>query len=228
MTIFEQLSAPFPPAQVHWRVGSTKQDKSAGLALAYLDARDVMERLDAVVGPASWQCRYPHANGKTVCEIGIKIGDEWIWKADGSGDTDVEAEKGALSDAFKRAGVRWGIGRYLYDLGNIWVDIEPMGKSYKIAKKDLDGKLLRSLPNAPAPAKTELQPPTDQGVDESKTKYIATCKEIIRTHAGDYKHLVTWWNEEKNSRRDFDLNQAEVDDLKAELAKRAPKQAEAA
>lgn len=152
MIDFNKLAAPFPPDKVHWRVGSTNKDKTRGLALAYIDARDVMDRLDEVCGPENWQCRYPHANGKTVCEIGLRILScdgpddnhtdacmEWVWKADGAGDTDYEAEKGALSDAFKRAAVRWGIGRYLYDLPAVWVEIEPAGKSFKIK----DGELAR-------------------------------------------------------------------------------------
>ena len=50
--IFQRLSAPFPPDRVSWRIGSTTKDKTRGMALAYIDARDVMERLDNVVGPA--------------------------------------------------------------------------------------------------------------------------------------------------------------------------------
>ena len=141
--MFDKLSEPFPPDAISWRVGSTSQDKAKGLALAYLDARDVMDRLDLVCGPAGWQCRYSHANGKTVCDIGIKAGDEWVWKADGAGDTDVEAEKGALSDAFKRAAVRWGIGRYLYGLPSPWVELVSAGRSYKI--KDSEYAKLRHL-----------------------------------------------------------------------------------
>lgn len=137
MIDIKALTAPFPAERVSWRVGSTTADKKRGMALAYIDARDVMERLDAVCGPENWQSRYPHATGKTVCEIGIRIGDEWIWKADGAGDTDFEAEKGALSDAFKRAAVRWGIGRYLYDLDAPWVDVEPAGRSFRIAPHEL-------------------------------------------------------------------------------------------
>src|SRR5262245_53056728 len=123
MVDFNKLREPFSPDVISWRAGSTNKDKTRGLALAYIDARDVQDRLDTVVGPENWQSRYPHANGKTVCEIGIRYGkDEWIWKADGAGDSDFEAEKGALSDAFKRAGVKWGIGRYLYDIPAIWVE----------------------------------------------------------------------------------------------------------
>lgn len=144
--IFEQLSAPFPPEAVSWRVGSTTGDKSKGMALAFIDARDVMDRLDTVCGPGGWQCRYPHANGKTVCEIGIKVDGEWVWKADGAGDTDVEKEKGALSDAFKRSAVRWGIGRYLYHLPSPWVALTPAGRSFRIADGEQAKleKLLRS------------------------------------------------------------------------------------
>ena len=64
-----------------------------------------------------------------------------MWKADGAGQTDMEAEKGALSDALKRAAVRWGIGRYLYDLKAPWIVLEQRGKSSFIPdaeKKKLD------------------------------------------------------------------------------------------
>jgi len=149
--LFDKLAEPFHPDTISWRVGSTNQDKTSGMALAYLDARDVMDRLDAVCGPGGWQCRYSHANGKTVCDIGVNPGvidttlrDEWIWKADGAGDSDIEAEKGALSDAFKRAAVRWGIGRYLYSLPSPWVDLETKGRTSFI-KKDQYAKLRKLL-----------------------------------------------------------------------------------
>jgi hypothetical protein len=170
---FENLAAPFDADQVSWRVGSTNGDKTKGLALAYLDARDVMDRLDLICGPAGWQCRYSHANGKTVCDIGIKCGEEWVWKADGAGDTDVEAEKGALSDAFKRSAVRWGIGRYLYGLGNTWVELEPAGRSYKI-KADQYAKLRTSLTkHTGISAKSSAQAKKDKDFDFFKAKIDA-------------------------------------------------------
>ena len=139
MMDFKELSRPFPPEEIEWRIGATNADKTKGMALAYLNARAVMERLDEVCGPEGWQCRYPHANGKTCCEIGIKIGDEWVWKSDGAGDTDVEGVKGAFSDAFKRAAVRFGIGRYLYSIQSPWVKISKKGNSHIIA----DGEHLK-------------------------------------------------------------------------------------
>jgi len=167
--IFTKLSAPFPGDRISWRLGSTNKEKTRGLALAYIDARDVMERLDQVVGPGNWQNRYPHANGKTVCEIGLRIGDDWVWKSDGAGDSDVEAEKGALSDAFKRAAVRWGIGRYLYDLASPWVEIEPFGKSFKI--KDSEHVRLSQLlhgENKSKSSSSKAEPPKMQWPKDQK------------------------------------------------------------
>lgn len=123
--IFERLSAPFDPAVISWRPGSTNKDKTKAKALAYLDARDVMRRLDEVCGPANWGNRYiPMPNGTTCCEIKIRVNGEWLEpKSNGAGNTDIEAEKGGYSDAFKRAAVLWGIGRYLYDIDSPWVRI---------------------------------------------------------------------------------------------------------
>lgn len=113
------LKRPFNAHQISWRVGRTNGEK--GMALAYIDARDVMERLDLVCGPENWQCDYPWSDGsKVVCRIGIRINNEWIWKSNGAGDSSFEAEKGAMSDAFKRAAVLWGIGQYLYSCPNWW------------------------------------------------------------------------------------------------------------
>lgn len=201
--VFARLAAPFPPERVSWRVGPTSGDKSKGIALAYIDARDVMDRLDTVLGPQSWQCRYPHANGKTVCEIGLLAagpnGNEWIWKADGAGDTDMEAEKGALSDAFKRAAVRWGIGRYLYDIDSPWVEIEQRGKSYTIKQSEF-AKLRRLLPSQTATqeAKQDL-PRGDKGksvqaiksdVDATETPEQLNAYLRALNLAGGLEHLA--------------------------------------
>jgi hypothetical protein len=125
----KDLAAPFAADKIHWRVGATTADKSKGIALAYIDARDVMERLDAVVGPENWQCEYPFEG---CCRIGILCGDHWVWKSNGAGETAVEGEKGRFSDAFKRAAVLWGVGRYLYDLPNVWVPLVAKGRTHVI------------------------------------------------------------------------------------------------
>jgi hypothetical protein len=129
--IFAGLAAEFPRNAVSWRCQTLTKGGDKGLALAYIDARDVMRRLDAVLGPAAWQDRYEVHGSKTLCYISILIDGHWITKADGAGDTDVEAEKGSISDAFKRAAVKWGIGRYLYDIESPWVPCESHEKNGK-------------------------------------------------------------------------------------------------
>lgn len=139
----DELKAPFNPTVISWRVGATNGEKTKGIALAYLNARDVMERLDEVCGPENWQARYPFTG---CCDIGIRINkfiqdatgstkgyldSQWVWKSNGAGQSDIEAEKGQYSDAFKRAAVLWGIGRYLYDLPNTWYPIKKVGNSYR-------------------------------------------------------------------------------------------------
>lgn len=132
LTLQQKLEAPFPPSRVSWRIGRKTQDKRKAQLLAYIDARDVMERLDKACGFDGWQCRYNLAEGGLlICEVGVWARGEWLWRANGAGDTAVEAEKGKCSDAFKRAAVLWGVGRYLYDLDSPWVEIDQYGKWQK-------------------------------------------------------------------------------------------------
>lgn len=125
------LERPFDPKRIHWRVGARTQDKSKGIPLAYIDARDAMRRLDEVMGFSNWQNRYTLAdNGLLICDIGLRLDGEWVWRSNGAGDTAVEAEKGKASDAFKRAAVMWGVGRYLYSLPNEWVELKSNGTKF--------------------------------------------------------------------------------------------------
>lgn len=93
--------------------------------VAYIDARDVMDLLDEAVGSHCWQTKYDEHKGNLYCSIGIKIGEEWVWKTDCGTESNMDKEKGEASDALKRAAVQWGIGRFLYSL-----DIPKFGKDY--------------------------------------------------------------------------------------------------
>jgi hypothetical protein len=86
----------------------------AHMMLDYVDARYVMDKLDRL-GPENWQDQFvDRTDGSVRCGIGIHVGDEWVWKWDVGTVSDIEPEKGAYSEAFKRAGVKWGIARDLY------------------------------------------------------------------------------------------------------------------
>lgn len=136
--IVSDLSKPFNPVDISWRVGALTKTKDKCIPLAYIDARDVMQRLDEVCGPEGWQCRYPFFG---CCEISVKIGNEWVSKANCAGETNVEAEKGQASDSFKRAAVLWGIGRYLYDIPNSWVPVNNFKQMEKNTIQDLTKRL---------------------------------------------------------------------------------------
>lgn len=99
-----------------WRVQSFSKNKPVAQCVAYIDARDVMNRLDQVVGPENWQDDYRVINNQLFAGIGIYIKNQWVWKWDTGTESQTEKEKGIVSDSFKRAAVKWGIGRFLYDL----------------------------------------------------------------------------------------------------------------
>ena len=118
-----ELAKPFPRESIEWRVQRTTKDGTAGLALAYINVRQVQDRLNEVMG-TDWQTKHEVFGAKTICSLGLKLDGEWIWRSDGAGDTNYEADKGAMSDSFKRSAVMWGIGRHLYDLPSVWVKCE--------------------------------------------------------------------------------------------------------
>ncbi|MEM1054598.1 MAG: Rad52/Rad22 family DNA repair protein [Bacteroidota bacterium] len=131
-----RLSAPFPADDVEWKPGATTRDKKKGLAMAYITARAVQDRLDEVFTPGGWKNEFREGpSGGVICRIYFKTGEtladgspEWAWREDGADNTDVEAVKGGLSNAMKRAGAALGIGRYLYKLPQPWVPLDDRGR----------------------------------------------------------------------------------------------------
>jgi hypothetical protein len=128
--IFAQLAAPFAPHELDWRVarsGNTN-GKPWAQVLVYIDARAARARLNGVLGPENWKVEYSHgpANG-VIATLSLRIAGEWIAKQDGADVTDIEPVKGGLSGAFKRACAVWGIGEYLYDIGDSWAAFSENG-----------------------------------------------------------------------------------------------------
>lgn len=101
------------------------------LLLLYKTARVDMQVLDETFGPQNWQCDYKTINGVLYCGIGVARTDNgqttWVWKWDcgieSRADEDGNEKKGEASDAFKRAGFKWGIGRELYTTPFIWAKV---------------------------------------------------------------------------------------------------------
>jgi hypothetical protein len=152
--MFEELAAPFPRKAISWRAQSLTSNGDKAMALAYIDARDVMNRLDEVLTPGGWQDSYTEtASGRVLCTLSVEVQPGvWVSKTDGAGNTDVEADKGGISDAFKRAAVKWGIGRYLYDVEAPWVPCSTYEKNGKKYWKAWTGDPWAYVKNAPADA----------------------------------------------------------------------------
>lgn len=127
--IGKDLACPFAPSEIDWKPGSVTRDKTRALALAYLNARAVMDRLDAVVGPGNWQDSYRIVADGNHVECTLTI--DGVSKSDvgePSGSDFADKVKGAYSDSLKRAAVKFGIGRYLYRLEGQWVDYDAQRK----------------------------------------------------------------------------------------------------
>ena len=150
----QALAKPFAPEDLEWRLQNTIEEKMRGLAVPYVTNRAIQNRLDEVCGPENWYNDFKpwHSNGKKEAQLcGIAIyfeGRGFITKWDGAEDSDIEAVKGGLSDSMKRAAVQWGIGRVLYDLNTVWVEIEKRGRSFVIKDSErarLDNAYLSAL-----------------------------------------------------------------------------------
>lgn len=119
-----------------WKIQSKSRDGKKSTIVAYIDARDVMKLLDEVAGPENWKDEYDALDPelkRVKCRLSVKVREgadgqeEWVTKEDIGTASEYEGEKGAFSDAFKRAAVKWGIGRFLYDLDTLSVNIDQYG-----------------------------------------------------------------------------------------------------
>ena len=110
-TILENLKKELP---YKWRVQSFSKVKPQATCVAYIDSRDVQDMLDA---HCVWSDRYYSEGGLLFCEITIYADGREYKRSDTGSESQAEAQKGHSSDAFKRAAVKFGVGRFLYSLG---------------------------------------------------------------------------------------------------------------
>lgn len=128
----EILNRPLTRDQIDFKISILTKGKDTIWAsiLAYKDARVDMQVLDEACGQLGWMNSYQR-DSKGILQCTISIYDplkkmdtgEWVSKTSNGTESDYESEKGEYSDAFKRAGFMWGIGRQLYDFPPIWVQL---------------------------------------------------------------------------------------------------------
>lgn len=104
--------------------------------LLYKNARVDRQVLDEEFGQMNWQVKYTENKGNLFCSIGVwdKEKAQWVWKEDAGAESNMEKEKGEASDAFKRAGFRWGIGIELYASPFIFLPVATIPDNYNKGK----------------------------------------------------------------------------------------------
>lgn len=156
------LAEPFDPEEVKWKPQAIKGNRC--LAVAFVDARCVMDRLDDVMGVDGWQDDYEFLpDGSVVCRLRLRFGSDWITKTDIGGQSEQPDEgdrhKAAVSDALKRAAVKWGISRYIYRLPHNWVDYDEKTRRIlrppTLPEEALPYAMRKKTPAPTAPAKIE-------------------------------------------------------------------------
>lgn len=127
------LAAPFDAGEVKFKPAVVSGNRA--LALAYVDARVIQDRLDDVLGVMGWQDSYKVLpDGSVMCRLRLKIGEQWVTKVDVGGQSEQpdggDRTKAAFSDALKRAAVKFGVARYLYRLPQLWTDYDPHKRQF--------------------------------------------------------------------------------------------------
>jgi hypothetical protein len=125
------LLRPFPETEIEWRLARASKNSSGtinGFCLAYIQARAVMERLDLVFGPGGWSDSLIPISMGNVAGFVCRLEAGGVIREDVADLTDIEALKGGASGALKRVAVKFGIGRYLYDLHDGQIEASSNGR----------------------------------------------------------------------------------------------------
>jgi hypothetical protein len=120
--IFTGFAAPFENVRERTQEWTDRRSgQRRVLVLKFITARQAEFRLDSVVGGENWWDTYrPFDKGSVLCRLSVRFPDDTIVTKQGIGyaasdDDGTTDAKAAESDALKRAAVKFGIGRYLYD-----------------------------------------------------------------------------------------------------------------
>lgn len=199
--IWEALAAPFPAEDIEWRIAQkgARDGKPWAKVLAYVTNRAIMQRLDDVMGPENWRNEFQHIDSAFLCGLSLRIDNEWITKWDGAQESQIEATKGGISGAMKRAAVQWRIGRYLYDLTEGWANIHAGGKNYVGEDRKNNVPAFKwDAPQLPAWALPKVNgfitrsqvADLEAMIEETKTDTEAFCEWLRKQYALDFKTLA--------------------------------------
>lgn len=168
--IMERLQQPFPATDIEWRVQQSgiSNGKAWALIMPYVTSRAIQNRLDEVFGVDGWHNELRPVTTDRGLSFLCGITALGITKWDGADETNFENFKGGISNAMKRAGVQWGIGRYLYKLDAQFADLKEDRSGHFKAK--IEGKWFSynfpELPSWALPEGEKNPAPKSTPVDE--------------------------------------------------------------
>lgn len=117
------LTSPILPNEIEWRVQSQTSTGKL-IVVPYINNRCVMHRFDAAFGADNWTSEFREIANGFLCRLTVTINDRQVYREDGASKTNIEPEKGGISDAMKRAAVQFGLGRCLYDYPRVFIECE--------------------------------------------------------------------------------------------------------
>lgn len=116
----KELKKPIQPHEIEWRVQQQTKDGSKLIVVPYITNRCVMERFDLAFGELGWTSEFREIQGGFICRLSIP--DLGLYREDGASKTNIEPEKGGISDAMKRCAVHFGLGRNLYEYPKVMIE----------------------------------------------------------------------------------------------------------
>ena len=208
--------------EIDFRVGMIKKSANGAFCtlLAYKDARVDMAMLDGTFGQERWQNEYKRdSKGVLQCGIGVHFdGIGWVWKWSNGTESQTEAQKGEYSDAFKRAGFMWGIGRELYDMPTLFINLK------QDEYFERNGKLKQSNKFKPNDWQWTITDEVVQAKDANGVRLNvavknappnAPKKKVVKFGTDEFIKVVDWIVEEKGTiERAKELYDIDEDELK--------------
>jgi hypothetical protein len=118
--------------------------------------------------------------GTVLCTLSVFVDGQWIRKSDVGGESEQGDEgdrsKAAVSDALKRAAVKWGIGRFLYRLPMQWVEWDAQRRTF------------RKAPTLPQDIAEPAKAP-----DTSGKEFAAAMALVGEATGNGFRHLEVAW-----------------------------------
>ncbi len=137
--LLDELAEPFDVERISWKPQVVSGGRA--LAIAYADARTYQDRLNEVAR-AEWSDDYEVLDDGAVVLCRLSVCGVTRSDIGETAKSDQNTATSSLVQAFKRACVKFGVGRYLYDLPKKWVDYDPERKRFtRKARHGLRGSL---------------------------------------------------------------------------------------